>query len=84
MALPDFTSSAGLALIRRYVPTGEEFLVGWLRPYVDFTLDLPGPGPWVYEVWLINGASSPSAEVMYGPSPGTGAPASMAIIQLKR
>jgi hypothetical protein len=67
MAIPTslFQSSAGVALMRQNVDSGEWFFLRWMEPNsIDVHLSNPGPGTWRYAVWLVCGAFGPADSVL--------------------
>jgi hypothetical protein len=71
MAIPTsaFASSASIALMRQNASTAEWFFVAWVRPNdSDFFFDEPGPGNFVYALWVVLGADSPVPSVDFSAS----------------
>lgn len=87
MALPDYTNYYGLALIRRYVPTGEEWHITWLNPVSDFYVDHPGIGNWEWRIIAVMGASATMSTVYNAYPTGhsnNGKGIQMALLQTKK
>jgi hypothetical protein len=82
MAIPTstFTNGSGVALMRQNVSTAEWFFVGWVAPAgLDSLLDEPGPGNYLYALWVVLGASSTPVSAGFG-----GGQHSISLLQLRR
>jgi hypothetical protein len=65
MALPTLTNRYGVALIRRDVATGEEFLDDWLDNGRETTTVTVAPGAWEWRIAMIIGSNVSAVPQFY-------------------